>query len=310
MPAETELAIWWFGSAASSAVLAAFLWDEVLNLRGAQKAIFLCVMAVTVLLVIWRVDVWTANKAENNALALMSQSAADSKAMGAANARLHQKSSLTTTSPEDQNAKRPRPPFAVQIETVGLSLHPKSQTEATGFWVAYISDNYKTLSPARMFMYLRITNLQDHPVMITKYSVKIGNIKMIKISGPPTESFYDGHGNIHSVCWIDDSDLFDKNLSGLVQPAIPVQGLALFDYPDESRPESLNESDSARMRFTITIVDAEGRSFTSKPLQPTPDPSNEAVQSRIVRFNRGVRDLSAFKIKDFKVSRGFTSPPF
>jgi hypothetical protein len=162
-----------------------------------------------------------------------------------------------------------------------------------------------------MIMFSRITNLQKHPVMITKYSVKMGNVKMIRISGPPTEAFYDGHGNIHSVCWIDDSDLLDKKLEGLLQPGIPVQGLALFDYPAESRPESLSESDIAGMKLTITIIDAEGRSFTSKPLQPKPDPLNETVQSRIISFNRGIRDLSAFKIKDFTVSRtGFTSPPF
>ena len=33
------------------------------------------------------------------------------------------------------------PPFAVQLESVGISVHPKSETEATGFWVAYIADN-------------------------------------------------------------------------------------------------------------------------------------------------------------------------
>jgi hypothetical protein len=201
------------------------------------------------------------------------------------------------------------PPFAVQVEFFGVTRRPSN--EVTDFYVAYIGDSGKTLSPARMVIFLRITNLQAHPVMITRYSVKVGKTKMVKISGPPTESFYDGHGNIHSVCWINDSDLLDKNLEASnLQPRIPVQGLALFDYPEESRPESLNESDLTAMRFTITIIDAEGRSFTSETLQPKPDPSNETVQSRIVRFNRGTRDLSAFKIKNFTVSRGFTSPPF
>jgi hypothetical protein len=203
------------------------------------------------------------------------------------------------------------PLFAIQVESVGISPHPKSETEVTGFYVAYIANNQKTLSPARMFMFLRITNLQDHPVMIAKYYVRIGKIKMIKISGPPTESFYDGHGDIHGVCWINDSDLLDKNLEASnLQPRVPVQGLALFDYPEESRPANLDESNLAAMRFTITIVDTEGRSFTSEALQPRPDPLNANVQSRIVRFNRGTRDLAAFKIKDFTVSSGFTSPPF
>src|SRR5258708_39922527 len=114
-----------------------------------------------------------------------------------------------------------------------------------------------------MVMFLRITNLKAHPVMITQYSVTVGKTKMIKISGPPTEAFYDGHGDIHKVCWINDSDLLDKNLEGSLQPRIPVQGVALFDHPKESRPASLNESDLVAMRLTITITDAEGQSFTS-----------------------------------------------
>jgi hypothetical protein len=200
--------------------------------------------------------------------------------------------------------------YAVQIETVFVSQHPMSETEATGFWVAYISDSGKTLSPARIGVFLRITNLRKHPVMITRYSVTMGRTRMIKISGPPTEAFFDGHGNIHSVCWIDDSDLFDKNLRGLAQPDIPIQGLALFDWPKEGRPQSLNEADLKAMRFTITITDAEGQSFISEALQPKFDASNESVQERIVRFNRGTRDLGSFTIWDFTVPHGITHPPF
>jgi hypothetical protein len=52
-----------------------------------------------------------------------------------------------------------------------MTHHPRNRKTGTGFWVAHIIDGVKTLSPARMIVYLRIANLQEHPAMITRYSL-------------------------------------------------------------------------------------------------------------------------------------------
>jgi len=157
---------------------------------------------------------------------------------------------------------------------------------------------------------MRFTNLQEHVAMISKYAVKWGKIQLIKISGPPTEMFYSYDGNLHHACWINNEDILDKKLMGLnLEPRLPVQGLALFDYPAELMPESVSESDF-KIDFTVTITDVEGVAFTSGPIKTEPDHANESVQSRILEFNRGSRDLSNFKIVDFRVPRGFIESPF
>lgn len=200
-------------------------------------------------------------------------------------------------------------PFAVRIESAMLSPHPKIVDSI--FWVAYASSNGRILSPAKMAIVLRLTNLKTYPVMIDRYGVKANNVRMIKISGPPTEAFFAGKQNIHALCWINDADMLDKQLAERpLQPGIPVQGMAFFEYPVDSRPESLGDSDLAGMHFTVTISDVQGASFTSMPLQPKFDPWNESVQGRAVHFDRGTRDLSSFTIADFTVPHGLISAPF
>jgi hypothetical protein len=88
MPNEPELAIWWFGSASTSAVIAIFLWDEILKLRGVSKVVFLCTAVAVILFVIWRTDMWVARKVEENGSVSISQAAAESKTIGLLNAKI------------------------------------------------------------------------------------------------------------------------------------------------------------------------------------------------------------------------------
>jgi hypothetical protein len=82
VPGDATLAFSWFGAAASSTIVAVFLWDEVLKLPRAWRKGFPIIAIAVVLVSVWQADVWIVRKVEESTSALIVQAAAESKAIG------------------------------------------------------------------------------------------------------------------------------------------------------------------------------------------------------------------------------------
>jgi len=184
------------------------------------------------------------------------------------------------------SGEKPSPSFAAAIDTMLFS--PADRT--IGIYVGYD----QTLFPAKLGLHIRLTNLQPVATMVARYGVEMGprkqRMKLIRLSTPGTNAYFVAN-DLRSALWLDDQTLIDNKLAGKnLQSRETVEGWAFFEYPPKVY--------GVLLPLTVTILDVAGESFTSRPLNPSTDPANESVQSG-TWGNRGRRDISAFRIKNY-----------
>jgi hypothetical protein len=74
---DFELALWWFGAAAMSAVIALFLWDETQKLNPTEKELVRALAIAIILLIVWKTDGWVAERTVQFASVITSKAAND-----------------------------------------------------------------------------------------------------------------------------------------------------------------------------------------------------------------------------------------
>jgi hypothetical protein len=203
--------------------------------------------------------------------------------------------------------KKPEPPFATQVELAIVSFKGKDYN--TGIWVAYQTPNGCTLYPTHLVLFIRITNMQSVPIMVTGYNLGDGrkNLIRVKIDTNPvfvlsapyagkfsehTLQFYRGTTLVSNPA--QDAERRHALLLGLnaldsqigdkyVEPHRSVWGWAFFEYPGSgvSIPAGLR----------IFITDQLGNTYSYPAPMPGGDPSGDATPrhltvERVVNLSR------------------------
>jgi hypothetical protein len=83
VPTDPIPAFYWFGAAAVSTMIAVFLWDEVLKLRGGWRIVVSSIAVLIVLFFVWRGDNWIVRTVSGNYSMLEAQDEVESKAAAA-----------------------------------------------------------------------------------------------------------------------------------------------------------------------------------------------------------------------------------
>jgi hypothetical protein len=201
-----------------------------------------------------------------------------------------------------KSVEKVMPPFAAEIDCVILTAAPK--TTSNGFWITYNAPQGPSRTPAQVTIHVRLTNLQSGPAMISKYGIKMNNWKMTRmVTSPEINVFFSGCSradNLKKACWLDDDLIIDKALIGLnLAPRTPISGWTLLEYPANSVPDHVDQTQQNKMKFWINLTDVEGTSFTSGPLAIRSESASESAQVRELSFTRGARDLTNYKFRDF-----------
>jgi hypothetical protein len=194
VPADPILAFRWFFATALATLVAVFLWDEVLRLPGRWRIVAPAIAILIIVIASWQTDLWIVRKVEENASALISQAAAESKTIGIRNVK-----PVAQAQRSSPKKARSTAAFSVAIEYVIDSFGGRNHN--TGHWVRLLSPQGCELQPTHLVLFLRITNMQSVPTMITAFSVESSGNRLWRVKTatdqvfilPPRGSFKGGN---------------------------------------------------------------------------------------------------------------------
>lgn len=184
------------------------------------------------------------------------------------------------------------PPFSV---AVGQSFITARRNTVNGFGFASQQGNGYALTPINATMHLRITNLQNVPSQITKYSVEIKTkddiwVPLVSVNSKGRDLYFLEFGldkaELSNVIKLDDV----LNSSSL-KTGDAIRGWAFFEYPEGT------ELYEFKHVYRVTVTDAAGVTYVSKELALGDDKTNPGGYSAVIQKVGKQVDLSHAKIE-------------